>query len=297
MKKKKPVVVGIGEVLLDVYPDSRKLGGAPANFAYHARLQGCDGFIVSAVGHDPDGEKIISDLKAQHVPVDYIQRNDHASGLVTVTLKNGKPSYNIRQDVAWDFIDFTPELESLSRTVNAVCFGSLAQRSEVSGKAIIKFVNTVPPQALKVFDVNLRQHYFSRHILELSLQAANILKVSDDEFDQFHETLQLNASGDNTEDKLKNIMSVYDIDSVLLSRGAEGCDLIEKGKVIHEPACNLGPVIDTVGCGDSLTAGFVAALLCGRTPIDALRHAVRVSGYVSTCRGATPQSLPQSIML
>ncbi len=294
---KKPVVIGIGEVLLDVYPDSRKLGGAPANFAYHAALQGCDGFIVSAVGHDPDGEEIISVLQAQHVPVDYIQRNAHASGLVTVTLENVKPSYNIHQDVAWDYIDFTPELESLARTVNAVCFGSLAQRCEVSGKTIIKFVNAVSPQALKVFDVNLRQHYFSRHILEQSLHAANILKVSDDEFDQFHEALQLNVSENNIEDKLKNIMTIFDIDSVLLSRGPDGCDLIEQESVIHEPACDLGPVIDTVGCGDSLTAGFVAAILCGRTSVEALRHAVQVSGYVSTCRGATPESLPKSMLL
>jgi putative fructokinase len=183
---KKYTIVGIGELLFDVFPDRKALGGAPTNFAYHCQQLGHEAISVSAIGCDALGEEIKAELQARHLPA-ILQETDYPTGTVQVTLSaTGSPTYEISEDVAWDHIAFTDELRALAQRTDAVCFGSLAQRHEASRTAILSFLKAMPEGSLRIFDINLRLQYYTRETIHTSLEHADILKLNDEEVPSSH---------------------------------------------------------------------------------------------------------------
>lgn len=289
-----PLVVGIGEVLWDLLDSGKVLGGAPANFAYHAAQQGGDGIIVSAVGRDDYGNEIIQELADKGLSTDYIAVSEaHPTGTVSVTLHHGKPSYSIHAPVAWDYIKWRPELETLAGQANCICFGSLAQRNVVSADAVHRFVAAAKADCLKIFDVNFRQDFFNRHIIDKSLITADILKISDEELPLIRNMFSLPA---DEKSAIVQLIKHFDLQAVLLSCGHNGSRFYSKTEFFAVPAVDCGPKVDTVGCGDAFTAAFAVALLAGKIPLAAMEHASRVAGLVCSSRGATPP-IPENYRL
>lgn len=291
---KKFKVVGIGELLWDVLPQGKQLGGAPCNFAYHAFQSGCEVFVVSAIGQDADGDEILERFNELGLNKSYVQQTaNFPTGTVTVSLDDkGKPTYNIQNDVAWDNIGWTDSLESLAKSVDTVCFGSLAQRNSVSKENIVKFLNATNPDCLIVFDINLRQSFYDRDTIIQSLEFANILKLNDDELPVVADLLDLNGAEDQI---LDHLIEKYKLKLIALTKGEKGSVLITE----HEKSFLEVPQIivnDTVGAGDSFTAILVAGLLKNKKLKNIHETATQVAGFVCTKKGATPK-LPESILL
>ena len=280
----KKVIVGIGEILWDMLPSGKALGGAPANFAYHAARLGEEGWAVSAIGDDPLGREIqdvVNGKRLRHI----LALTTKPTGTVDVKLDaRGVPTYTIREDVAWDNIPFTPEMEDLARRADAVCFGSLVQRM-ASRESVVRFIRSMRPDALKVFDINLRQHYFSKEVIEASLKMADILKINDEEIRTVADLLSLD--GDDTA-ACRALIARYGLRLVILTRGAAGSEVITATEVIPQEA-GKADVIDTVGAGDSFTAAFVVAYLRGDTLAEAQRLASDTAAYVCSRKGAMPE--------
>ena len=279
----KKVIVGIGEILWDMLPSGKALGGAPANFAYHAQRLGEEGWAVSAVGDDPLGREILDivDGKGLHRIISVVGQ---PTGTVEVTLDaRGVPSYNIKEGVAWDNIPFTPEMEALAQRADAVCFGSLVQRM-ASRASVLRFLRATRPDCLKVFDINLRQHYYSREVLEESLQLADILKINDEEI---RTVAGLFGLGDDDTAACRALIAHYGLRMVILTRGPQGSEIITPAELIPE-AAGEAVVVDTVGAGDSFTAAFVVAYLRGDSLADAQRLASQTAAYVCSHKGAMP---------
>lgn len=289
-------VIGLGEALFDCLPTGRKLGGAPANFAYHVSQFGFNSCAISAIGKDELGQEIVDTFN--QVGLHYcLPEVDFPTGTVQVTLdEKGIPQYEICLGVAWDNIPLTDELLNLAHQAQAVCFGSLAQRSQVSSNTIKTFLETTPADTLKVFDINLRQNWYTQEVIESSLQHCNILKINDEELDVVAPML-LGVTTDPANliatDKEKTLcvchelIERYALDMVILTCGTNG------SYVINKEICNFIPtpkveVADTVGAGDSFTATFIAKLLAGATIQEAHEMAVKVSAYVCTQSGAMP---------
>lgn len=279
-------VVGIGEILWDCLPGGKQLGGAPANFVYHAAALGAAGGVVSCVGNDALGREISARLDAwkldrRGLAVDGSQ----ATGAVDVQLDAaGKPRYIIREPVAWDFIPWSETLRDLASKTDAVCYGSLAQRSEVSRNTIRAFIAATPPSCLRVFDVNLRQAYFSREILHESLVLSTILKISDEELPV---VARLLAVSGRDEQVMKTLQSRYRLRLVALTRGSRGSVLVVPNGVLTHPGVRA-EVKDTVGAGDAFTAGLVMGLLNGLEYQRIQEAANRLAAYVCSQPGATP---------
>lgn len=278
-------VIGIGEALWDVLPEGKKLGGAPANFAYHARQFGLEGIAVSAIGQDALGDEIVEDFEAHGLPYN-LSRVDYPTGTVQVTLDaKGVPQYEIKTDVAWDNIPFTGELKALAADCKAVCFGSLAQRSAVSRATIGAFLDAVPAGCLKVFDINLRQHFYDAEVLETSFRRCDILKINDEELVVI--ARMFGYAGLGLEDQCRAIMKDYDLKMLILTCGTDGSYVFYAGGLSFLPTPKV-EVADTVGAGDSFTGSFIASLLQGKTVPQAHETAVKVSAYVCTQKGAMP---------
>lgn len=279
----KKVIVGIGEILWDMLPSGKALGGAPANFAYHAMRLGEEGWAVSAVGDDALGREIL-DIVASKKLNSLIALSDKPTGTVEVELDaRGVPTYNIMEDVAWDNIPYTPEMEELAKKADAVCFGSLVQRMS-SRDSVLRFVRAMRPEALKVFDINLRQHYYDREILEESLKLADILKINDEEIRIVAGMLGL---GDDDAAACRSLIADYGLKLVILTRGAQGSEVVTADEVIPQAVGHVD-VIDTVGAGDAFTAAFVVAYLRGDPLADAQRLATETASYVCSRKGAMP---------
>ena len=280
---KKKVIVGIGEILWDMLPTGKALGGAPANFAYHAQRLGEEGWAVSAIGDDPLGAEImdiVTDKKLRNI----IAVTDKPTGTVQVSLdEKGVPSYNIMEDVAWDNIPFTPEMEALAARADAVCYGSLVQRM-ASRDSVLRFLRATRPEALRVFDINLRQHYYSPEVIDESLKLANILKINDEEIRIVADMFGLGA--DDTA-ACRALVERYALKLVILTKGADGSEVITADEAIPQ-AVGKVKVVDTVGAGDSFTAAFVVAYLRGDSLSDAQRLANETAAYVCSCKGAMP---------
>ena len=288
----KNIIVGLGEILWDLLPGGKVLGGAPANFAYQTSQFGFEGYAVSAIGKDALGDEIIESLSSKSLN-HKIERVDFPTGTVQVTLDGkGIPQYEICENVAWDNIPFTPEIEDLARKASTVCFGSLAQRSEVSHKTILRFLELLPNDALKVFDINLRQHFYSKEIIDNSLKHSNILKINDDEVVIVAELYGWN--GLKEADICRKLVEMYHLKLVILTKGTNGSYVITSGEEFFRPTPKV-TVADTVGAGDAFTAGFVASLLRGKTIPEAHKTAVEVSAFVCTQHGAMP-ILPDSLI-
>ncbi len=279
-------VIGIGEALWDMLPEGKKLGGAPANFAYHACQFGLEGMAVSAIGQDSLGEEIVEALEAHHLPY-HLDRVEYPTGTVQVTLdQQGVPQYEIKTDVAWDNIPYTKELAALAADCKAVCFGSLAQRNAVSRESIGLFLQAVPKDCLKVFDINLRQDFYNREVLEDSFRRCDILKINDEELVVISRMFEL--PGLSLEDKCRSLIKTYNLQMLILTCGVNGSYVFYEGGLSFLDTPKV-TVADTVGAGDSFTGAFVGSLLNGKTVPEAHETAVKVSAYVCTQSGAMPE--------
>lgn len=288
----KPYIVGLGEVLWDVLPEGKQLGGAPANFAYHVSQFGHDALAISAVGNDALGDETLEALNARHLQ-HLMPRVDYPTGTVQVTLDDdGIPTYVIREGVAWDNIPFTAELEDVAQNTRAVCFGSLAQRSPVSRATIQAFLNAMPKDSLKIFDINLRQNFYNKEIIREALTACNILKINDEELVLIGRLFE--HPGLDIENKCWLLLGKYNLDMLVLTCGVNGSYVFTPGSVSFQETPTV-EVADTVGAGDSFTGTFVSGLLAGKSIEETHRLAVGVSAYVCTCKGAMPK-LPQELL-
>ena len=290
----KNIVVGMGEALWDVLPEGKKIGGAPANFAYHVSQFGLNSKVVSAVGEDKLGAEILENLQAKKLMMQ-IETVPYPTGTVQVELDaEGVPCYDIKEGVAWDNIPYTKELEELAHQACAVCFGSLAQRSVVSRNTINAFLDAMPHDAnvLKIFDINLRQSFYTKEILCNSFKRCNILKINDEELVTV--SRMFGYPGIDLQDKCWILLGKYNLKMLILTCGVNGSYVFTPGEMsfVETPKVE---VADTVGAGDSFTAAFVAAILSGKTVREAHELAVETSAYVCTQNGAMPE-LPAELI-
>lgn len=289
----KNIVVGMGEALFDCLPEGKKIGGAPANFAYHVSQFGFQSCVVSAVGNDEDGDEILRIFNQRGLNMQ-IERVPFPTGTVQVTLdEKGIPTYDIKQGVAWDNIPFTDELKELAHQTRAVCFGSLAQRNAVSRETIARFLTEMPEDddTLKIFDINLRQSFYTPDLLEESMKRCNILKINDEELELVSRMFGFHSI--SQEDKCWILLSKYNLKMLILTCGTDGSYVFTPGKISFQPTPKV-VVADTVGAGDSFTGSFTAAILAGKPVEEAHKLAVEVSAFVCTQSGAMPV-LPEEI--
>ncbi len=285
------IIVGMGEALWDCLPEGKKIGGAPANFAYHVSQFGFDSRVVSAVGQDANGEEILNVFQQRKLK-SVIEQVPYPTGTVQVTLDAvGVPQYEIKEGVAWDNIPFTDELRNLALRTRAVCFGSLAQRSVVSRNTINRFLDTMPDidGQLKIFDINLRQNFYTKEVLCESMRRCNILKINDEELVTISRIF--GYPGIDLQDKCWILLAKYNLKMLILTCGTNGSYVFTPGEISFQETPKV-PVADTVGAGDSFTAAFTASILSGMPVSEAHKLAVEVSAYVCTQSGAMPE-LPQ----
>ena len=288
-----PIAVGLGELLWDMLPKGKQIGGAPFNFARHCNQLGLEGFPVSQIGIDELGNETVSLLKDWGITPDFVSRDpQHETGTVNIRLDNqGKPNYEIRDDAAWDFIQHNLLLEQLAPKVDIVCFGTLAQRSDASRSTIYSFLDRMSSDAIKLFDVNLRQHFYSIGSIEASLERASILKLSDEELPVLKNAFSLSGS---VEVQLSELKNRFELKLIAYTRGAEGSLLIDGSGTDDHPGTII-TTIDTIGAGDSFSATLCTGLLQGLTLAPLNENANQVAAYVCSQRGATP-ALPESIV-
>ncbi len=281
----KKTVIGLGEILWDMLPGGKALGGAPANFAYHAGRLGEEGWVISAIADDPLGNEILDSLKGRPIR-SLIQTVPQPTGTVQVTLdEKGVPSYNITEDVAWDNIPFTEEMKAVASKADAICFGSLVQRMPVSGKTVLDVVDSAPESCLKVFDINLRQHYYGKEVITESLKRADVLKINDEEIDVISELFGLKGV---QEDACRELVSEFGLKFVILTKGADGSSVVTADEVVFRPSEKV-EVVDTVGAGDAFTAAFVVNYLRGESLAECQKAATETAGYVCARKGAMPE--------
>lgn len=285
------IVVGMGEALWDVLPEGKKIGGAPANFAYHVSQFGLPSRVVSAVGNDPLGREIVENFTSKGLN-HLIEEVPYPTGTVQVEIDPaGVPQYDIKENVAWDNIPYTACLEALAGQTRAVCFGSLAQRNVVSRDTINRFLDAMPQTAdsLVVFDVNLRQGFYTKEILCNSMKRCNILKINDEELVTV--SRMFGYPGIDLQDKCWILLGKYNLRMLILTCGINGSYVFTPGNVSFQPTPKV-EVADTVGAGDSFTAAFIASLLKGKSVAEAHALAVRTSAFVCTRKGAMPELPP-----
>lgn len=285
-------VVGLGEILWDVFPNRKVLGGAPANFAYHVSQFGYNGYAVSAVGDDLLGKEIMSALVQKNL--DYsIETTAYPTGTVNVKLnQRGVPEYEICEGVAWDNIPFTSKMEILAKNTKVVSFGSLAQRSDVSRQSIRSFLLAMPDDSLKIFDINLRQHFYSKDLIHESLELCNMLKINDEEVVIVSNLFNLEK--ETEQEVCLWLLETYQLDILILTKGTEGSYVFTPKETSFQPTPKVH-VADTVGAGDSFTGAFVASYIQGERISDAHQLAVEVSAYVCSQHGAMPK-LPDAYL-
>lgn len=281
------IVVGMGEALWDVLPEGKKIGGAPANFAYHVSQFGLPSCVVSAVGDDALGKEIIENFTSKGLN-QLIAEVPYPTGTVQVEIDQaGVPQYEIKENVAWDNIPYTAHLEAIAEKTKAVCFGSLAQRNVVSRNTINRFLDAMPQteDSLVVFDVNLRQGFYNKEILCNSMKRCNILKINDEELVTV--SRMFGYPGIDLQDKCWILLGKYNLKMLILTCGINGSYVFTPGNVSFQPTPKV-EVADTVGAGDSFTAAFIASLLKGKSVAEAHSLAVQTSAYVCTKKGAMP---------
>ena len=278
-------VVGIGEVVWDMLPDGPVLGGAPLNFAFVAYELGCRSAVISAVGRDELSEDALSRIREIGIDTSLIQRNDLPTSRVIITLdSDGIPHYEILENVAWDDIACPDVAMKAVAGADAVCWGSLAQRSLRSRGAILSMLDSARRDCLKVFDVNLRQHYYDREILGNSLKRSDILKLNEDELPALADIFGFGADKTSA---IAGIIREFSLSWLIYTAGASFSEIYGgDGDILSHIDTPKVNVADTVGAGDAFTAGFVSALLNGKSVADAHKQAVRVSAYMCTRKGA-----------
>lgn len=280
-------VVGLGEVLWDIFPDQARFGGAPANFACHARALGARVAMVSAVGPetDPLAQAALETLAQHHVDISGITRSTHETGRVDVEVdQQGHASYRFSENPAWDFIQWNDAVAEIARNSRAVCFGTLAQRNEHSRSTIERFLSLVPADAWRIFDVNLRVNFWNDDRIVSSLRMANALKLNSDELSIVARACGILAVG---REALQAIRQKFNLRLVAYTGGSDGATLVTADDFDHSQAPSV-EVRDTVGAGDSYTAAMTMGLLKGWPLSQTNQRAVAVAAYVCTQPGATP---------
>jgi fructokinase len=302
-------IVGLGEALFDLLPSGRALGGAPLNVACHAQrlLSGGTrhphpnplprgegiGVVASRVGSDGLGDEIVDALVKRGMTADCVQRDpSHPTGTVRVDIQDGQPSYDIVEGVAWDHFEFSPEWKQLAGECAAVCFGTLAQRSAESRRAIWRFLDATP-QAVRLLDVNLRQAFYSRTVLEESCRRATLVKLNEDELPVLAELLELKA--DAVDNRLFELRAKYNLEAVIYTRGERGTLLVlESGPVDAPPVSYPAePDADAVGAGDACSAGILVGWVRGMPPRQIAGLANHLGAFVASRHGATPDLPPE----
>jgi len=277
-------VIGIGEVVWDMLPGGKQLGGAPVNFLYFCAQLGLQAYPVSAIGNDDLGKETLQALQKAGMDLSYIQRNNLPTSRVLVTLDaSGVPSYEIVENVAWDAIECPQQALELVSDADALCWGSLAQRSETSRKSILRLVDATPASCKKVFDINIRQHYYSLELVEASLNRCDILKLNEDELPLLQELFALSLT---PAELIAQLIVRYRIEQVIYTQGAICSDIYDKSGLISHIDTPKVKVVDTVGAGDSFTAAYVSSILQGKSVGEAHRLAVDISAQVCTMSGA-----------
>jgi fructokinase len=279
-------VIGIGELLWDVFPGGKKLGGAPCNFVYHAQRQGASGILLSAVGDDNHGMEILKVLKKKKISEELIQINDKPTGTVDVVLSaEGIPDYTIHENVAWDFIFLNDATEKAVAQADIICFGTLAQRNSISRNTLEKLLGACRPETLVVYDINLRQQYYNRELIHRSLQFCNVLKLNEEELSIVRDLLGLVSEVE--ESHIRELLEVYSLRMVALTKGAEGSMLVtpDDRSYLRTPEVQ---VKDTVGAGDAFAAVMSTGFAKGQTLQELHQRAVDISAFVCTREGAMP---------
>ena len=292
--ERKFIVVGLGEILWDLLPDGRQLGGAPANFAYHARALGAQGVVVSCVGNDQLGREILDNVERLGLSHEYISVDkDHPTGTVTVEIdKNGKPDYIIHENVAWDFIPLSSGLLELAARADAVYFGSLCQRSKASSDTVRKFLQAAKPDCLRVFDINLRQSYYSREVIDTMLRLTNVFKLNDEELLLVARLLSIKGPESEI---LAELIACYNLRLIVLTKGSIGSRLYAPQEDSVCKGFRPAELADTVGAGDAFTAAVTVGFLNNEKLDTINENANRLASFVCSQRGATPK-IPHSLI-
>lgn len=283
MENKKPIVVGIGELLWDVLPTGKRAGGAPINFVYHATQMGAEGYAVSAVGNDLSGTEIVQELEKNHIS-NSLGTVEYPTGSVMVELKEGIPTYTIIEGVAWDHIPLTQESIDLIKRADAICFGTLALRSQASKETILSLLSYAREDALRFFDINIRQSYYSKELIETLLHKANVFKINDEELVLLRDMCKLEGSD---EEVCRQILQKYNLKYLVLTAGCAFSSIYTADEVSTIPTPRV-EVADTVGAGDSFSGAFVYSVLTGKSLREAHQTAVETAAFVCTQEGAWP---------
>lgn len=277
-------IIGLGEILWDLLPDGKQLGGAPANFAYISNALGDHGIVLSRVGADASGREILEQLKTKKLTTESIQIDaKNPTGTVKVTLAGGQPSYEIVERVAWDFLELSDDWREIAARADAVCFGSLAQRGDVSRKTIRAFVEMT--EGLRIFDVNLRQKYFSREVLHESMRLASVVKLNHEELPVIAEMFEIN--GASQIETARALRGKFGLKLLCVTRGAAGSLLIAEGEISENAGVKV-EIADTIGAGDAFTAAMTHGILRDWNLDKINRFANRVGAFVASRTGAMP---------
>ena len=277
-------ILGIGELVWDVFPEGKQLGGAPVNFAFFAKELGAEAYPVAALGTDELGDEAIQMLKPSGLSLDFIQRNSLDTSRVLVTTdENGVPQYEIVENVAWDAMECNTEVLALASEADVICWGSLAQRSEKSRESILAILDAAPETCLMVFDINIRQKFYTAEVIEESLKRADILKLNEDELPIVCELFGIEGT---QAEQISQIIERYDLKNVIFTQGAVCSEVYDADGLVSRMDTPRVEVADTVGAGDSFTATYVTSILLGRTPLQAHQLAVKVAAFVCTQNGA-----------
>jgi fructokinase len=284
---KPALMVGLGEVLWDLLPSGKIMGGAPANFAYMANALGDRGVIASRIGVDPLGEEAYAAMVKFGLNTQYLQRDQkHETGSAKVAIDEaGQPIFTIKESASWDFLEWTPGWQELAQLADVVCFGSLAQRSPVSAATVDRFLRNSRSDTIRIFDVNLRQSYYTSEVLKRSLQYADIVKLTDQELIHVTSLIGMDASGD--EERAKRLLDECDLRLVCITRGSRGSVLVSQEETVEHPGFTVR-VVDAVGAGDAFTACLAHHLIRGRSLEEINEFANRLASWVVTQVGATP---------
>ena len=278
------LLAGLGELLWDVFKDEEKLGGAPANFAYHASNLGADSMIISTIGDDPRGKKALTELEEANLTTDGIAIDPiHPTGYVEAKINaTGVAEYFFPYNVAWDHLAITETIKNIAPRLDAIAFGTLAQRTKESETTIHDLLRTLPKNCLKVFDINLRQHFYTFDTINKSLEVADIVKLNEEELPVL--TLMFEIPGDN-QNQLQFLLEKFNLKLIILTQGGSGSVLLARDGIDIHPGFKT-TIVDTVGAGDSFTAATVIGFIHGLSLKEINEHANKVASHVCKEQGA-----------
>jgi fructokinase len=290
-----PPVVGLGELIWDVFPEGRRMGGAPSNFAYLSRLLGAEAAVASRVGRDALGVEAVERLSRAGVSARFVQFDDeHPTGTVGVRIdEGGEPRFNVNENSAWDYLEWTREWEALAASAGVVCFGTLGQRHPAARATVTRFLEATRPGALRLFDVNLRHSFFTPEMLARSLALSTVVKLNEDELTSAAGMLSLGAAG--ARETAETLLRRFRLELVAVTRGARGSLLVSRGGETHEHPGFPVRIADMIGCGDAFAAALAHCLRRGATLALSNEVANRVGAWVATQHGATPEADPATI--